>query len=482
MGIGVGLGAFAQGLAGGLKTASDLEDARQRRETEKQRLAMEETRLGFERDRAEREKTIFGYTEDDLKRRKKNAGYEDQAKDMFLEAEGILTGKPSQPTAPQAPAAPQAISAPTPEAAPMPAPEAAPAPGGATPFPVRPQTPMTLGAPGQPQPEQPPAQTAPSNPFVTKASPTDLDRAYDLKAKALQLSLVAKGDIDKAMQVPKMMRELRDFDWTNKVGASLSGMVVNAPGAREAFATVYNMVNDGYSLDVKSGKFDPQNGWTGLVRVNDKTGGREPFDLSPTQAAVIAQRYKDPAAVIQYVQNRSDIAKKQALEDREVGAKETTAAAHTTSAAAAMKNANTNEEIKRDNAETNKTTRAANQAILSNQERARTEGEAQKFFRNSFGVGDFSVKTADEVKAMLPDEKKAYAAARQKQEIAVSRMNAASGLWDLNQRKFTPSEISTMIPIIETRIKSGKGADGVDEASGLPFMNINGKKVLLPKD
>jgi hypothetical protein len=42
--------------------------------------------------------------------------------------------------------------------------------------------------------------------------------------------------------------------------------------------------------------------------------------------------------------------------------------------------------------------------------------------------------------------------------------------------------IAQAIPALQRRIADGKGADGIDPASGLPFVNINGKKILLPKD
>jgi hypothetical protein len=149
---------------------------------------------------------------------------------------------------------------------------------------------------------------------------------------------------------------------------------------------------------------------------------------------------------------------------------------------AGLQNAATNAEVKRDMAATNKDTRETNAVIRKSAEASRTEGEAQKFFRNSFGVGNFAVKTKDEIEAMTDDQQKGYAAARQKAATAEARANAASGLWDLNSRTLSPSFIATAIPVIEARIRSGKGADGTDTDTGLPFINVNGKKVLIPKD
>jgi len=144
------------------------------------------------------------------------------------------------------------------------------------------------------------------------------------------------------------------------------------------------------------------------------------------------------------------------------------------SANASARNAKTNEEIKRDAADTNKVVR---QAAAD----AKVEREAQRFFDNAFGTSDFKVKTDEEVKALLPKQKKAYEEARGKHEARAARRNAASGLWDLNGRMLAPSFISNAMPAIEQRVVAGK-FDGTDAETGLPYVNINGKKVLLPKD
>lgn len=144
------------------------------------------------------------------------------------------------------------------------------------------------------------------------------------------------------------------------------------------------------------------------------------------------------------------------------------------SANAAARNAQTNAEIKRDTAETNKVVR---QAAAD----AKVEREAQKFFDAAFGTSDFKVKTDEQVKALLPKQKKAYEEAREKHEARAARRNAASGLWDLNGRRLAPSFISNAMPAIEQRVVAGK-FDGTDAETGLPYVNINGKKVLLPKD
>lgn len=144
------------------------------------------------------------------------------------------------------------------------------------------------------------------------------------------------------------------------------------------------------------------------------------------------------------------------------------------SANAAAKNADTNAEIKRDTLDTNR-------AIRSTAANAEAEAKAQKHFGTAFGLGDFKVKTDEEVKALLPKQKEEYAKARAKADQGRARSNAASGLWELNGRTLSPSFITSSMSLIEQRIQSGK-VDGTDPESGLPYVNINGKKVLLPKD
>ncbi|MFN6304344.1 MAG: hypothetical protein ACK42H_19330 [Planctomycetota bacterium] len=319
MGIGLGfVGGLAQGAAQGMKLRSDLDDAEERRKLmreqsarEEKRLGFEEKRLGFEEARSQREEQIFGFTLKDLTRKENRAVSEDQA---LAELQASFLGtQPANAAAPQGTdaAAPQpvrGVATPIPQTV-----AAAPAQAIATNTPAA--VPPASGAPAAPT----------SNPFINTVKGAQLDVTYDAQAKALQRYYIAKGDVEKAMQVPKMMKELRDFEWTDKVGASLAAMAGGAPGARESFSKIYGMVNDGYDLDVKSGKFDPQKGWTGLVRINKETGERETFDFTPTQAMMIASKYKNPAEVIKYVQEQADKQRQFGFEERKTTATEKTA-------------------------------------------------------------------------------------------------------------------------------------------------------------
>lgn len=316
MGVGLGaIGGLATGFARGVQLRSDLEDAEQKRTLAKEQADRDKTRFKYETEE----------NEDKSRRRNelKTAEEELKAADDALRNGTILGDQPA--------AAPAAIQ--NPNAAPaqgaMPAPTLA---GGAI------ATPAT--APAQAQ------QTSQPNPFMTGAEgkyqdpKAAMDRYYDLKSAALSKVFRAKGDYDKAEAVPKMMQELKDQNWSMKVGTSLAAMAGNAPGAREAFGRVYGMVNDGYELDPKSGSFDPEKGWTGLERVNTQTGKRETFTLSPEQAAAIASRYKDPTMVVQFLLERSDKAKAQGFEGRKVAATEKSADAEVTKAGASVIAAN----------------------------------------------------------------------------------------------------------------------------------------------
>ena len=321
--MGVGISAFgglAKGIAQGIQMATDMDE-------KERRLKLAEAANQREIERADREKTVFGFTVKDLERKENKAKDEDSALKELQSS--FITDQPT--------AAPQATA--NPNAAPSNEGYASDFTG--LPTPGQP-APMGIATPAAAAPAGAPAAapaTPTGNPFVTNLSGKELDAVYNRQAQALQKYFVARGEVDKAMQVPKMMQELRDFDWSNKVGASLASMAGGAPGARDAFAKVYGVVNDGYDLDPKSGQFDPQKGWTGLVRINKETGERETFNLSPDQAMVIAAKYKNPAEVIKFVVDNQRSNREFGLKERDTAAREKSAAADVTRAGAAVEEA-----------------------------------------------------------------------------------------------------------------------------------------------
>lgn len=305
------IGGFAEGLTQGMKFRSDMDDAKQRRELLKKQDEREAAR-------ANREQQIFGFTIKDLARKENRAASEDEA---LRDLQSVMIGGGEEmPEAEESPAPARGIAVPA--AAPGMAPEAAPAPQGiATPA-------QAAAAPAAPKAPR-------SNPFVTNMTPQQMDALYDAQTKALQRYYIAKGDPEKAFEAPKKMQELRDFNWTNKVGASLSGMVAGAPGARDAFSRVYGVVNDGYDLDPKSGQFDPKtNSWSGLVRINKETGEREAFNLTPEMATQMVARFKNPAEVIKYIDDKAAARRAEARDETRV-ANDTTRAKASVSEAGA---------------------------------------------------------------------------------------------------------------------------------------------------
>lgn len=393
MGVGLSaIGGFATGFGQGMRLRSEMEDAEERRAYMKERREREQRQEA-------RDEELFGYSLNDLKRKFRDGNLADEAKKDFMDADELLRNPPppTETAAPparaiQPPPAPVATDAPvvkgrttaiptnhgfeysgglaaSGDAArldPIRAaindkrPVDAREPVGAVDrfLPVKEPVArntgdyMMSGAPEEAAPA-PAAAAAPAaqkeNPLITAsdnkypnkaAADAALDKYYDMKAKALQKWYLSQNQMDKAMEVPKMIRELRDQDWTRKIGASLSGMLSNAPGAREAFARVYDIINDGYSLDPNSGTYDPKSmSWKGLVRLDKDGKPVDTFDLTPTSAMMLAQKYKDPATVVQYLQGRADIEKKQGLEERDTVAKERDSTSRERSAVADEKRA-----------------------------------------------------------------------------------------------------------------------------------------------
>jgi hypothetical protein len=429
MGVGIAIGGLASGIAQGLKLGSDIEDAAQRRTLAKESAERDKARFKFETEESEdksRRRTELKAAEDELK-----------AADEML-AKGNILGGQQQPVAPTA-----AIA--NPNAAPMQGAMPAPSPAAGA-------IAMPDAAPAQAQ------QTSQPNPFMTGAEgkyqdpKAAMDRYYDMKAAALSKVFRAKGDYDKAELVPKMMNELRDQNWSQKVGTSLAAMAGNAPGAREAFGKVYGMVNDGYELDPASGKFDPDKGWTGLERINTQTGKRETFSLSPEQAAAISSRYKDPAQVISFVLERADKAKSQALEGRKVAATEKSADAEVTKAGASVVAANA---------------QASRASALNKREQAEANGQQQKAMTDAI-LRQFPLATKEfkEEELMGKD-----ADAKRAKKAAEERMaNKTLDLAGLNPK----IDVRTLAGIA----RAGK-VDAQQDADGRVFTMVGDKKIFL---
>lgn len=311
MGGAIAIGGLAQGLAQGMKLGSDLQDAEERRALMKEQSERDKERFGFEKEEMQ-----------DKSRRRKmlSEGEQEytQADSLLASGQILSPTTAKQATGIEAPAAPVTDQQPAPAAAIQP-----PASGGSVQAAPAPRA--AIAAPGAaPAAPATPAQPK-QNPFLSpgEGKYQDMnaawDRYYEMKGQALSKMLMASGNYKDALQVPKMMRELRDNNWSEKVGASLAGMAGGAPGARDAFAKVYDNINDGWSLDPTKGKYDPEKGWIGLERFN-KDGKRESFNMNAEQAAMVSMKYKDPGEVIKFMLERGDKSRQEKREDKKVDA------------------------------------------------------------------------------------------------------------------------------------------------------------------
>lgn len=359
----------------------------------------------------------------------------------------------------------------------------------------------------------PPGAARPTDPYTDSAR---VKAYYDRVTPLLEKQAYATGK--DFLGVRKQVDDLRRGQFVERVGSALSMIEAGDEAGIKNLQAVYDMYPDGRKIT--GGKINQdgtvllqyeQNGQAGERTISkDQLVNFGKLALNPADAAKLRfqllETQKDRDFKSGEGQKDRDLRAGEGKADREfrasegkaerefrtgerlgtqnyelpfkegaLGVSRQNAASSRLSAEASARNADTNAEIKRDALETNRTVR---QTAAD----ARAEKDAQGFFSNAFGTSEFKVKTDEEVKALLPKQKQAYEQARAKQAQNRARSNAASGLWDLNGRNLSPSFITNALPIIERRLQGGKGVDGTDPDTGLPYVNINGKKVLIPKD
>jgi hypothetical protein len=290
------------------------------------------------------------------------------------------------------------------------------------------------------------------------------DLLYKKQGDALKKSYLARGEIGKAAMVDTEMAELREkqYEPARRNAAAAALMGASPEALQPLLEKTYGAWKDGKDVKVDSVKVDPktQQATYGLTFVDKATGKSVSRDFTGMQLYGILQ-----------TENAFNAAKTNV----ELKIKQQSADAETTKAGAYATMAI-------DNAATNRTQRAANTAIASRQQDLREDEAAQRTFGSAFGVKDFTVKTSDEVKAMMPTEREGYEKARVEHARRASSANDAYNIFQINQRAIPASEIVAALPKLQERLASGKGADGIDEKSGLPYVIYNGKKMLLPKE
>lgn len=283
MGIGVGLGAFAQGLASGLKTSSDLQDARQRRElaikqdsrADADAAWQEETRAEARRQREAQQKFAA-----EIEQIRKDAESGTNGFDQF----GYTAPQPS------------------------------------------------VGPDGQPQqPKSNPFRALGDGLYQNQRGADSL--IAQRRAEALERLYSSTGQADKIVGIRNQVLGELDKDTERKIKSALSGAAIGAPGSLDALSRVYDYMNNGEKLNPKSGTWDANaKTWRGVefVGPDGKTSARD-----ITQADLLGVALQDPAkfAAFNIEQN---------WKNREFGLKDRSVAADERRAGAAEKSANTN--------------------------------------------------------------------------------------------------------------------------------------------
>lgn len=288
-------------------------------------------------------------------------------------------------------------------------------------------------------------------------------RLYDTTAKYL----ASTGQADKVLSLQKQITDMREQGYEPLRKAAAAAVAMGHPNAMQLVARASQISGTPTNIDPTSGVFDKDTQtWKG-VKIIGADGKVQVQDI-PAQNLLASIGSLDAGKVLEFNYGRADKAVDQKLKEREVSAVELRAQASATSAA--------------DNARTNASTRAVNEDVRRRAANREDDDAAAKFFSGTFGLRELEVKTKDEIEALMPDQRKAYEDTRREQTRRRELAGYAQNIYTLNERKVGAPVIAQAIPALQRRIAEGRGADGIDSASGLPFVTINGKKILLPKD
>lgn len=279
--------------------------------------------------------------------------------------------------------------------------------------------------------------------------------------------LAATGQQDKLMDLQKRINDMRDQGYEPMRKAAAAAVALGDPNALRLVAKASQLSGTPFNIDPEGATFDKESQTYKGVKVIGPDGKVEVKDISAVQL-LAGIGILDAGKAIEHTFVRKDADTKNAIER--------------TKADASMIHSKAYAGAQADNARTNATTRAANAAIQDRATAIKEDESAARLFNGSFGVKDFEVKTKDEVAALMPREREDYAKARAEHEKRREVASYAQSLYSLNERRLSPAAIVAAIPVLKRRIADGKGADGIDEASGLPYLTINGKKMLVPKE
>ena len=458
-------------IEAGLRSYAAVDDIFRRQEEDQARRELRERdkqRFEFERKRSTREDARA--EEEDQLRSQFNA-----LEDSFRNRQGDFAAfAPEGSAAPESSAAPaaaprRALQTPVAEAAA--APQAAP-----TGRPLQTTAAAPAEAPAAPQGQSDAAgnmrqffNSDPAKLYGPNAAAAE-KAYYQTLGSLMRRSYVNKGDYARAAMVDSELEKLQEarYEPARRAAAAAALAGTSPEDLQPLMDKVYGAVNDGRQVKVTGMKVDEKSNLPVYsMEFVGRDGKSVPRQLNATQLYGLLQS-ADAFNVLKFNVEKG-------LKEREVSAREVSAGADVTRANAYASTA-------RDNAETNRSTRETNNLIRERQQQLKEDEGAAKLFGSAFGVKEIEVKAKDEVEAMLPAQRQAYEKQRTEQAQRRELASYAQSVYSLNDRKVPPAQITQLMPVLRRRISEGKGADGVDEATGLPFVNFNGKKILLPKD
>lgn len=290
MGSGIAMAGLAQGLAQGLKLGSDLQDAEERRTTMREQNDRDKVRFEHEKKRM---------AEDDAK----IAARDEFTKSMAAINDDAVNGR-----------------------------------NGFEKFgfaATQPQQQGAIAAPGT----QPAA--AASNPFKTTAdgmyqNQRGADQLISERRAAAMEALYARlGEPEKAVMAREQMADLFDKGVERKFKTMLLGAAQGAPGSMDALAKAYSYMNDGQSIDPKSGQWDANTKtWKGVAFLD--ASGKPTATRDLTQADILGMAKRDASAIAMFNIEQGWKEKTYKLEERKTVADETRAGAAVISAKADM--------------------------------------------------------------------------------------------------------------------------------------------------
>lgn len=142
--------------------------------------------------------------------------------------------------------------------------------------------------------EQTPEDKISKNILIPAGSndPKAMARRYEMLRELGTKRLTLRGEVDKIPAFEKEFAAGINSDWDKRAGATAALLINGSPGGVEKLAQLYGEFEDGYSIDPQSGTFDQKTGTIkGVVRINDQTGEKTNFDITPAWVVGFVKKY-----------------------------------------------------------------------------------------------------------------------------------------------------------------------------------------------